>query len=137
MALALPVGGLRTVFPLVVVLAHMDGNRTGGNIEGRSPKGQAGDVLENVGVFDRFRRVLAPCEWGVAGHQDAWNGDGVQTFGAKSANDHRAGVADISVRHFLGSQRFCHRDRAVEVIGMCGAETGYRSAGLGPGSSEL
>ena len=73
----------------------------------------------------------------MAGNQDAGNGDGVKAFGAKAADDDRAGIADIGLGDLFGGEGFGDRNRAMEVVGVSGAEAGNGAAGLGPGGGEL
>src|SRR5271157_2276749 len=124
------------------------GNVQGNSVTGRSRKlragaqqdsaeGEAGDVFEYVSVFDCFGRGSSPGERGVAGYQDAGNGYRVETLGAEATDDNGPGIADVRLGDFFRGEGFGDRNRAMEVVGVGGAEAGDRAAGLGPGGGEL
>ena len=95
-------------------------------------EGQAGDVLEHVGVFDGFGGSFAPGKGGVAGHQHAGNGDGIEVVGAEAADDDGAGIADVGFGDFIGGEGLGDGNGTVEVVGVGGAEARNGAAGLGP-----
>ena len=70
---------------LVVVFGNVQGNSGIGRSEQYAAEGEAGDEFEDVGVFDGLRGAFAPGEGGVAGDQDAGNGEGVEIFQAEAA----------------------------------------------------
>jgi hypothetical protein len=88
-------------------------------------------------VFDGFGGGFAPGKGGVAGDQDAGNGDGVEALEPEAADDDRAGIALVGLGDLLGGEGFGDGNGAVEVVGVGGAEAGNGAAGLSPGGGEL
>ena len=115
----------------------MGGDGLNGGVKEGGTEREAGNVLENVGVFHGFRGRLSPGKGGVAGNQDSGDGDGVEMVEAEATDDDGAGVADVAGGDFFGGEGFGERDGAMEVIGVGGSQAGDRTAGLRPGGSEL
>ena len=88
------------------------------------PEGKAGDVFEHIGVLDGFGGRGSPGEGSVPGDQHTRDGDGVEFLGAEAAHDHRTRVAHVGLGDFRGGERLGDGDRAVEVVGVGGAEAG-------------
>jgi hypothetical protein len=104
--------------------------------EGRA-EGEAGDVFEDVGVFDGGGGGFSPCERRVAGAEDAGDLERVEIVPAEVADDDYAGVVLVAGGGFLGGERVGEWDGALEVIGVGGAEAGDGTAGLCPGGGEF
>ena len=94
-ASSLAVGGFGAVFALIVVFGNVQWNPGIGRPEQDASEGQAGDELENVGVFDGLGGRSSPDKGSVAGDQDAGDGEGVEVFAAEAAHDDGAGVEDF------------------------------------------
>ena len=62
---------------------------------------------------------------------------GSRLCSTEALDDDGAGVADVGFSHFGGGEGLGDGNRAVEVVGVGGAEAGNRAAGLGPGGGEL
>ena len=88
-------------------------------------------------MLDGFGGRFSPCEGSVAGDQNSGNGNRVEAFGAKAAEDDSAGVADVGGGDFLGGEPFSDGNRAMEVVGVGGSQARDWLAGLGPGGCEL
>ena len=69
--LFLAVSGFWTVFTQVMMLRNVDGDSGFGSAQERTSEGEAGNVLQTVGVFDGLGGALTPSEWGVAGDKNA------------------------------------------------------------------
>src|SRR5271157_2548092 len=126
---ALAVGGLWTVLAQVVVFGNVHGESGTGRSQEHAAEGEAGDVFEDVGVLDSLGGGFAPGEGSVAGDQYAGDGDGVEVVAAEKADDDGAGRADIGLCDLLGGEGFGDGNRAVEVVGVCGAKAGDGAAG--------
>src|ERR1035441_1236356 len=135
--LFLAVGGFRTMLAQVVVLGNVCRDSGSGGAQKRAAEGETGNVLQNVGMFDGICRGFAPGERSVAGYQHAGDGKWVEILSAEAADDDSAGIADVGFGNLSGGEGFGDGNRAVEVVGMRGAETGDFSDGLGPGGGEL
>ena len=100
-------------------------------------EGQAGNVFEDIGMFDGFGWGLSPCKGGVSGDQDAGHCEWVEAFRFETADDDCAGVADVGLSDLFGGEGLGDGNGAVEVVGVGCAEAGNGAAGLGPGGGEL
>ena len=78
--LLLAVSGFGAVLSQVVMFRNVDRDSGFGSAQKHAAEGQPGDVLEDIGVFDGFGGGLAPGKRGVAGHQHAGDGDGVEVL---------------------------------------------------------
>jgi len=83
----LAVGGLGAVLALVVVVGYIPRDAGFGRSEQHAAEGEAGDVLKEVGVLDGFRGGSAPGEGGMAGDQNAGNGDGIKVPRPEAADE--------------------------------------------------
>ena len=88
------------MFAHVVVLGDVGRDSGFRSAEEDAAEGEPGDVFEHVGVFDGIRGVFAPGEGGVAGDEDAGNGEGVEIVRAEAADDDGAGIADVGFGDF-------------------------------------
>ena len=125
------------MFALIVVFGYVSGEAICRGAQGDGAPGEAGYVFEQVGVFDGCCWGLAPGERGVAGDEDARDGDGVEVLFPEEAGYDRAGVEYVGFGYFFGGEWLGDRDGAVEVIGVGGAEAGDGLACLGPGGGEF
>src|ERR1039458_6324461 len=122
----LAVSGFGAVLALVVVFGYIQRDSGGGRAEEDTAEGKAGDVFEQVGVLDGFRRGLAPDEGAVSGDQNAWNGGGVEALRAEAADDDGACRVLIGRDDLLRGEGFGDGNGAVEVVGVGGAEAWHR-----------
>ena len=88
----------------VVVFGNVQRNAGIGRSQKHAAEGEAGNVLQNVGMLDGFSGSFAPDKWGVAGYQDSGNGEGVKALRAEEADDDRAGSADIVLGDLFGGE---------------------------------
>jgi hypothetical protein len=135
--LFLAVSGFWTVFTQVMMLRNVDGDSGFGSAQERTSEGEAGNVLQTVGVFDGLGGALTPSEWGVAGDKNAGDGNWVQVVLAEVLDDDGTGVPDVGFGDFVGGEGPRDGNRAVEIVGVGGAEAGDGAAGLRPRSCEL
>lgn len=63
---------------LIVVFADVGGDGACRGIQSNGAEGEAGDVFEDVGVFDGVGGIFAPGKGRMAGDEDSRDGDGVQ-----------------------------------------------------------
>ena len=133
----LAIGGFGAMLALVVMFGNVHRYPGIGCSEEDAAVGETRNVLEEIGVFDGLGGGFAPGERGVTGDQDAGDGDRVEAAGAESADDDLAGRALVGFGHLLGGEEFGDRNRAMEVVGVGGAEAGNGAAGLRPGGCKL
>ena len=120
------------MFAMVVMLGDVVRDSGFWSAQEHTAEGEAGDVLEYVGVFDSFGDVFAPGKRGVAGDKDAGDCNGVEGLGTEAADDYGAGIADVGLGDFGGGEGCGDGDGAMEVVGVGGAEARNGPAGLGP-----
>ena len=68
----------------------------------------------------------------MARDQHAGHRDRIEVITAEAADDYRAGIADVGLGHLILCEGLGNRNRAVEIIGMGGAEAGNGAACLRP-----
>ena len=134
---SLTVGGFGAVFALVVMLGDIGWQACGGSVEKDGAIGEASDELQQVSIFDGGRDGLPPGEGGVSGDEDAGDCEGVEAAIVEEASDDGAGVEDVGLFDFVGSEGFGDGDLTVEVVGVGGAKAGDGAAGLCPTGGEL
>ncbi len=88
-------------------------------------------------MLDSFRDCFSPDKRGVAGDENAGNGEGVEVLCAEAADDDSGGVSDVGLGDLLGGEGLGDGNGAVEVVGVGCAEAGDRASSLGPGGCEL
>lgn len=125
------------MFAEVVVLANVIGYRRGRRVQENRTEGKAGNVLEDVRMFYCVRRVFSPGKGSVSSDQRPRNGNGIEPPGAKVSNDDCAGISHVAAGDFLRGEGFGDGDRAVEVIGVRGAEAGDGTSSLRPGGGKF
>lgn len=134
---ALAVRGPGTVFALVVMLAYVCRDGACRTVERDRTESEPGDVFEDIGMLDGVGRIFAPGKGSVAGDEDSWDGDGIQTLGTEAADDNGTGISDVAGGDIFLGQGIGDGNRAVEIIGVGCPEAGNRKAGLSPGGSEF
>ena len=118
-----------------------DGRAGGGLMHGvelGGVEGHEGYVFEDDGVVGGFGGGSAPGEGGVAADEDGGDFEGVDGGRdvQEAAGDLLAGVEDVVAGDLFVGEVAGDGDRAVEVVGVGGAEGGDGLAGLGPGGGE-
>lgn len=107
---------------------------------GNERKGVVGHFcygFEDYGVVGGFVRVAAPAEGGVAVDEAGRDGERVDSLLLEKADDGLAGLVDVASGNGVVGERWGAGDRAVEVVGVGGAEWGNGEAGLGEAGGEL
>jgi len=116
---------------------HVVRNAGLGSSQQHTAEGQPGDVLKDVGVFHGFGGSSAPRKGRMAGNQYPGNSYGIEIFRVKEPNDDCTGVPYVGFIDFRSGEGLGDRNRAVEVVGVGGAETRNGAAGLCPRCGEL
>ena len=122
---------------LVMVFGDVAGETVCGGSDGYGAIGEAGDVFEEIGVFDGCCRGFAPGEGSVTGDEDSGNGDGIEILFVKEAGDHCAGIENVGFVDLFGGERLGDGNGTVEVVGVGGAEARDGLAGLRPSGCEF
>jgi hypothetical protein len=111
--------------------------KIGCGAEEDTAEGKAGNVLEDVGVFNGLGGIFAPRKRSMAGYQHAGDGEGVEILQAEAADDDRTRVVDVGLDYLGGGEGLGHGNGTVKVVGMGGAEAGNGASGLGPRGGEF
>ena len=105
--------------------------------EGEGAIGHAGACFQDYGVVSGVVGVFAPAEGGVSGYEDGGDGEGIDLVLLKVADDGEAGLVDVASVDGFGGEFRGAGDRAVEIVGVGGAEGGNGEAGLGEAGGVL
>jgi hypothetical protein len=73
----------------------------------------------------------------MSGDENSGDGKGIEIVLTEAPEDDGAGVADIGFGDLFGGEGLSDGNRAVEVVGVGGAEAGNFASGLRPGGGEL
>ena len=87
----LAVSGLGTMFAKVMMFGNVGWDSALRRAQQGAAEGEAGNVLQDIGVFNCFCSGFSPGEGGMAGDQNAGDGDGVKAFGAEALDNDGAG----------------------------------------------
>jgi len=69
----------------------------------------------------------------MSGDENSGDGKGIEIVLTEAAKDDGAGIADIGFGDLFGGEGLSDGNRAVEVVGVGGAEAGNFASGLRPG----
>ncbi len=133
----LAVGGGGAVFAEVVAIEQGLGDAFGVGAQGEGVESHFGYGFQDYGVVGGFVGVAAPAKGGVAVDEAGGDGERVDSLLLEEGDDGLAGLVDVAGLNRLVGQRWCARYRAVEVVGVGGAEGWDGEAGLGEAGGEL
>ena len=124
---------------LAVVVAVEQSLRHPGavRLQGEGVVGHFGYAFEDDRVVSGFKGAAAPDKRGVAIDEAGGDGEGIDFVLTKVVDDGTAGLMDVAAGDGLVIERCGAWDRAVEVVGVGGAERGDGEAGLGEAGGEL